>query len=348
MTQMTPKERVLAAIRGEPCDQIPLASPVSIANAECMDLSKAYFPYANTNATKMASLAETGFQILKFDSVSPYFGTTNEVEALGCSVNWGNRYRMPRVLTSAFESVDAFKSPKDYLNCKSIRTVINAIAILKQRLKDKVAIFGKVIGPLSLIFHTCGVQNTLNSLILEPETIRQALEETRSLCELFAIAQIEAGADIITISEDGAGDLISRECYRTLIMETESALNKAIQQYVPVVFHLSCNIMDRADLFAETGFDALSFDARNSLPELQKLTGKMKLIGCVDNPATLLNGSKRDIIQEVFYSIKNGVSIVAPECSIPLRVSNSNLLAMREAVSLYGKTAQHKIVDKKQ
>jgi uroporphyrinogen-III decarboxylase len=120
MTQMTPKERVLAAIRGKPYDQIPLASPVSIANAECMDLAKAYFPYANTNATKMASLAETGFQILKFDSVSPYFGTTNEVEALGCSVNWGNRYRMPRVLTSAFESVDAFKSPKDYLNCKSI------------------------------------------------------------------------------------------------------------------------------------------------------------------------------------------------------------------------------------
>jgi [methyl-Co(III) methanol-specific corrinoid protein]:coenzyme M methyltransferase len=97
--------------------------------------------------------------------------------------------------------------------------------------------------------------------------------------------------------------------------------------------------MDRADLFAETGFDALSFDARNSLPELQKMTGKMKLIGCVDNPATLLNGSKRDIIQEVFYSIKNGVSIVAPECSIPLRVSNSNLLAMREAISLYQKMA---------
>lgn len=333
--EMTSRERVIAALQGLACDRIPLASPVSVANAECMELTKAYFPFANTNAEKMANLSEASYKILKFDSVSPYFGTTNEAEALGCSVNWGNQYRMPRVLTGAFRSLKEFKAPRDFLDRKGPRTVIDAIAILKQRMNLKAAIFGKVIGPLSLIFYTCGIQNTLNSLILETDTVRQVLKEASQLCTDFALAQIEAGADSITISEDAVGDLISRECYRQVVMEAERNLNCALQIHVPTVFHLSCKIMDRADLFAQTGFDALSFDSRNDIQELRQLVGSMRLIGCINNPATLLNGSKKNITQEVFYSIHNGINLVSPECSIPLRVSNKNLLAMQEALTLY-------------
>ena len=332
---MTSRERVIAALQGLPCDRIPLASPVSLANAECMELTRAYFPFANINAERMANLSEAAYKILKFDAVAPYFGTANEAEALGCSVNWGNQYRMPRILNGAFRSLDEFRAPSDFLDCKGPRTVIDAISILKQRTNGKAAIFGKVIGPLSLIFYTCGIQNTLNSLILETDTVRQVLNEASGVCTAFALAQIEAGADSITISEDAAGDLTSRECYRQVVMDVEQNLNASIQKYVPTVFHLSCNIMDRADLFAETGFDALSFDSRNDIRSLRKLVGSMRLIGCVNNPATLLNGSKKDITQEVFYSIKNGINLISPECSIPLRVSNKNLLAMHEAVTLY-------------
>ena len=88
--QMTPRERVLSALRGETSDRIPLISPVSLANVECMKISRAYFPYANLHSEKMAALAETSYTVLGFDSVMPYFGITHEAAALGGDVSWGS------------------------------------------------------------------------------------------------------------------------------------------------------------------------------------------------------------------------------------------------------------------
>lgn len=335
--QMTARERVLAALRGEKSDRIPLISPVSLANVECMKLSKAYFPYANLHPAKMAALAETSYTILKFDSVMPYFGITHEMAALGGDVSWGSSEHFSTLYGSILKNLSDFKMPQNYLDRKPIQTVIQAIALLKSKYEKQVAIIGKVLGPLSLLFYLYGIQNTLNSLILEPEAVTQLLSEIKNLCIEFALAQIEAGADIITLSEDAAGELISRECYCSLVMQAEREIFLALKDHALVVFHLSGNVMDRADLFRDTGFHALSFDSRNDLPRLKTVVGDMKLIGGVNNPVTMLNGKKEDIVREVFYALDNGVSLVAPECAIPLRVSNENLLAMRDAVLCYEK-----------
>jgi [methyl-Co(III) methanol-specific corrinoid protein]:coenzyme M methyltransferase len=98
--------------------------------------------------------------------------------------------------------------------------------------------------------------------------------------------------------------------------------------------------MDRADLFRDTGFHALSFDSRNDLPQLRAMTGDMKLIGGVNNPGTLLNGSREMVAKEVWYALDHGVECIAPECAIPLRVPNRNLHAMRDAVLQYEKKRQ--------
>ena len=340
--QMTSRERVLAALRGEEVDRIPVISPVSLANVECMKLSKSYFPYASLNSVKIAALAETSHTVLKFDSIMPYFGIANEVGALGCDVSWGGSEHMSAVYGPVLKSLDDFKMPQNYLDLKPIRAIINAVALLKKRYQNRVALVGKVLGPLSLLFYLYGIQNTLNSLVLEPEKVSQILDQIKDLCIEFALAQVEAGADIITISEDAAGDLISRECYRQLVMQSEQAVFEAVESSAFVVFHLSCNVMDRADLIRDTGFHALSYDTRNDLPRLKAMVGDMKLIGGVNNPATLLNGKREDIQQEVFYALDNGASLIGPECAIPLRVPNENLLFIGDAVLQYEKIRRHR------
>ena len=333
--EMTSKERVFAAFRDEPCDCIPLISPVSLANVECMQLARASFPQANLNSQKMAALAETSYTILQFDSMNPYFSIAAEAYAFGCNVDWGDTSHMPNVLDHGVSSLGELKEPASFFDSKPIKSILGALKLLHTRYQNRAAVFGKIIGPMSLIFYIYGIQNTLNALILSPQELISALQEMSDLCIRFALAQLEAGADIITISEDGAGDLISRECYREILMPFESKIYQAIHPYAPVVFHLSCRIMDKADLFARSGFEALNFDSRNDISELKKLTGNMKLIGCVNNPVTLLNGDPKDVAREVEYSIRSGVSFVSPECSIPIRVSNTNLLAMRDAVTAY-------------
>ncbi len=336
-SQMTSRERVLAALQGQSCDRTPLISPVSLANTDCMRHARAWFPYANTNPQKMAELAQTSFTVLQFDSIMPYFGMTHELGALGCQIHWGGSEQFSAVYGGTLPSLDAFRMPVNYLDSKPIRVILDAIALLKARHGQQAAIIGKIIGPLSLMFYLFGIQNMLNALILEPETTAQLLDAFKELCIAFAVAQIEAGADMITVSEDAAGEMISREGYRKLVMDTERQIFRALQGDTFVTFHLSGNIMDRADLFRDTGFHALSFDSRNDLPRLRAMTGDMKLIGGVNNPGTLLNGSREQIAKEVFYALDNGVDLVAPECAIPLRVPNRNLLAMRDAVLQYGK-----------
>lgn len=337
MEQMTSRERVFAAFQGKPHDRIPVMSPVSLATGDCIRHSKAYLPYANLNARKMAALAETSYSLLGFDTVMPYFGVANEVGALGCSINWGNNDRLPKVCGGCLHDLDAFKRPQNYLSRKPIKSIISAIELLKKQVGDQAAIVGKVIGPLSMLFYLYGIQNTWHGLIIEPDKMRHVLEDLQALVVEFALAQIEAGADIITISEDAAGELISRDCYQQIVMPIEEKIHLKLKDNAFTVFHLTSRIMDRVDLFARTGFDAFHFDSRNDLAQVKKMSGDMKLIGCINVPVTLLSGTKEDIANEVYYSIQNGVDMIAPDAAMALQVSNGQLLEILRVVKKYAK-----------
>ncbi len=337
MQQMTSRERVLAALAGKPVDRVPVMSPVSLATSECMRKTKCYFPHICLNGVRMAALAETSYTDLGFDSIAPYFSVLNEAGALGCDVDWGSGENPSFLRASALKRPEDFVPPKNYLDAKPIKSILTAISILKKRYGGQAAIMGKVVGPLSLIFYINGIQNTLNTLILAPEKIWELLSVTKELCKEFALAQLEAGADVITISEDAAGDLISRECYRISVMDTERELTNAIKPYAPVIFHLTGNVIDRADLFRETGFDALSYDSRNNLQKLKTKVGDMKLVGGVNNLMVLLNGRPKDVAKSVQNALAGGVDLIAPEMAIPVRTTNENLLAMVESTKRYGK-----------
>ena len=57
---MTSRERVLAALAGEPVDRVPVCNPTNVATVELMDLVDAPFPEANRDPESNARLAATG------------------------------------------------------------------------------------------------------------------------------------------------------------------------------------------------------------------------------------------------------------------------------------------------
>ncbi|MBQ9938986.1 MAG: hypothetical protein IJO96_05580, partial [Oscillospiraceae bacterium] len=97
-----------------------------------------------------------------------------------------------------------------------------------------------------------------------------------------------------------------------------------------IVFHISGDVMDRVDMFAQTGIHALNVSSQNDLPQLKKLVGDVKLIGGISAKRTLQNGKKQNVINEVRYAAENGMTMIAPDEAISLRVSNENLLEIRE------------------
>lgn len=331
--QMTPKERVMAAFRREETDRVPVINPTSIATVESMELTGAYFPHVHTNPDKMAALAAAGHDIIGFDTVAPYFSVQQEAAALGCDIDWGKIDSMPTIRKNPIENPDDFEMPSDFLERKPVKTVIEAIRLLKKKYGDKVAVVGKVMGPWTLSYHLHGVQNFLMETILEPEKVRGFLQAFKQISLTFAKAQFEAGADLLTWADHATGDLVSAKGYADFLLPVHKEVTKELKKFmpkpIPVILHTCGNTMDRLAYFAETGFDAFHFDSRNDIRKsLEIVGGKILLTGCVNNPQTLLNGTPEEVEQEVNTIIDAGIRLVSPECAIPCRVPNKNLVAI--------------------
>lgn len=333
---MTSKERVMACFQRKNFDRAPVINPTSIANVECMELTSAYFPHVHTDSQRMAALASAGHDILGFDTVSPYFSVLQESSALGCDVNWGSTDTLPSLHSHPLESPEDFKMPEDFFDRKPIRTVLEAIKLLKKKYGDEVAVVGKVMGPWALSYQLHGIENFLMKTVLEPQVARDFLNVLKQVSLAFAAAQFEAGADIITWADHATGDLVSPSTFRDLLFPVHVEINKELKKSGPIILHICGKTLDRLDYIADSGFDCFHFDSKNDLKEVVEKAGdRIHLTGCVNNPKVLLNGTPEDVKSQVFEILDSGIRLVSPECAITPRTPNKNLAAIVEAVNEY-------------
>lgn len=325
--RMTSRERVLAVFNRQPYDKIPVISPTSLATVESMRLTGAFFPYAHTSGEKMAALAAAGHDILGFDSVTPYFSVHQEAAALGCEIDWGKVDRLPKIIKSPLLHPEDFSLPVNFLDRKPVKTILQAIKALRKKYGADVAIIGKVIGPWTLAYHLHGTANLLLETIVEPEIVHQFLEKLAQVPVIFAHAQFEAGADILTWADHVTADLISAKMYEEFLLPVHQQCNKQIQKSGPVILHVCGSVTDRLELFCQAGFEAFHLDSRNDISTACNITAdRMLLTGNINNPNILLNGSVADVRGAVEAALDEGIRLISPECALPLWVPNHNLM----------------------
>jgi [methyl-Co(III) methanol-specific corrinoid protein]:coenzyme M methyltransferase len=68
---------------------------------------------------------------------------------------------------------------------------------------------------------------------------------------------------------------------------------------------------------------------------VEKVGQSMSLVGNVNNPEVLYQGTPDDVYRQVRYAVEAGVNIIGPECAIPLATPLENLKAIAEAAT-YG------------
>ena len=341
MDQMTAKERVIAAFSRMPIDRPAVISPTSVATVESMKAVGASFPDAHYDAKKMAALAAAGHDLLGFDNVAPYYSVQLESAAFGATMVWGQIDTMPAIRSHPFKEPGDFCMPADFLDRPVIKALLDCIRILRNRYGDEVAVCGKVMGPWTLSYNLYGVDNFLVDLIVEPESARAFLQAFKEVSISFALAQIEAGADMITWADHATGDMVSPQMYEEFLFpvhqQCASELKARMPRDVPVILHTCGRTIDRMPLFAQTGFDAFHFDSKNDLSEAREAVGdKMLLTGCVSNVEVLLNGCEVDVRRQVTEIVNAGITLVSPECAVPCLVKNDNLRAIVETVKRLG------------
>ncbi len=333
---MTPRERFLKALRGEPTDVPAVGSPTSIATVDLMEATGCFFPDAHTDAEKMAGLAAAGHERLGYDNIAPYFSVVQEAAAMGAHMDWADRGRMPTVCPSPetgrhlFQEPEQVRIPADFLERAPTRTVLEALRILKGRYGGEVALVGKVMGPWTLAYHLFGLEGFLVLVFDDPEKLRRILDRLAAITLLFGRAQIEAGADCLTLADHLTGDLCRAETYRDFLLPVHQRL--ARQLPCPVILHICGRTLDRMPYVAQSGFTAFHFDSKNDAKEaMAAVAGGIRLVGNINNPDTLYRARLDQVDREVAHAREAGVAIVAPECAVPVNMPSRALRRIAEA-----------------
>lgn len=334
---MKSMERVMAAFARQEVDRTPVINPTSIATIDSMKAVNAFFPAAHTDAKQMAAIAAAGHDLIGFDSVEPYFSVQNEAAAFGAVLDWGKMDEMPKQRRAPLQSLEGFEVPDDLLERLPIKTVLDAISILKEKYGDEVPVFGKIMGPWTLSYNLYGTQQFLMDTIEEPDDVRAMLLAFQEIAIRFAVAQVEAGADVITWCDHATGNLVSVKTYREFLLPVQKAavaeFRRRCPKRVPLILHCCGHSEDRLPSFMEVGFDAFHFDSQNSIGNMMQIAGDdILLTGCVNCPSVLLQGTPETVAAQVTEMVEGGVHLISPECAIPIRVPNENLKAIVDTV----------------
>jgi [methyl-Co(III) methanol-specific corrinoid protein]:coenzyme M methyltransferase len=247
---------------------------------------------------------------------------------------------MPTVRSHPYAHTSEFGLPQGWMEAPSIQVALEALSLLRQQSGDRLVIVGKVMGPWTLSYHMMGMEEFLVATKLEPERARACMSVLKAVTLAFARAQIQAGADIICLADHASGGIVSPRMYCEFLQPLHQELFSAIG--APTVLHCCGNTTDRVKYFAETGVDCYHFESQvdlsTAVAQARGRLSPMTLMGNINNPTTLLNGSRADVLKACERAIRGGVQILSPECAVPLMTPIDNLRALVEAALIQDQT----------
>jgi [methyl-Co(III) methanol-specific corrinoid protein]:coenzyme M methyltransferase len=157
------------------------------------------------------------------------------------------------------------------------------------------------------------------------------LEKLKEATIQFGLAQIEAGADALTLPDHATGDLVSGEYYARYLKDLHKEFAEMLR--VPLILHICGRTVDRMEFIAETGMAAFHYDSKNDPAESMAIVkNRIALVGNINNPETLFSKGPEEVRAEVWKNLEAGVQLVGPECAIPLQTSIENLKEIPRAV----------------
>jgi [methyl-Co(III) methanol-specific corrinoid protein]:coenzyme M methyltransferase len=289
------------------------------------------FPEAHLDPVIMAGLAEAGHTVLGFDNVMPLFSVCHESAAIGCGTDWGALDRMPDCRGGMYGIEDEIIIPKDFLARPECRIPLRAIELLRKRFGGEVAVVGKVFGPWTLGYHVFGVEEFLINTILNPDSVKRAIASLKEVTVAFGRAQVEAGADALTLGDHATRDLCSPLAYRDFLKDIHAELNERLG--CPVILHICGDTADRIGSIRETGIACFHFDSKVPSAKARELAGEtLALMGGTSNFEIIRKGTPERIAADVREKKANRIDIIGPECAVPLDAPFENMVLLAEEV----------------
>ncbi len=332
---LSAKDRLYRAIKGDNVDRPPCICPGGMMNMvveDVMDITGVKWPEAHENAEMMAKLTMGVYENGGFENFGVPFCMTVEAEAMGATIGLGTKINEPRVIKYPITSVTEWKNLKELnINEKRVKIVLDAIKILKNQ-NTEVPIISNIVGPISTASSLMEPVNYYKELRKKPKEAHELMEFVTVNLIRFAKAQVEAGAEIIAISDpSGTGEILGPKLFKEFAVPYLNKIIKAVKDEVPggTIIHICGKLKSVYGILDLLESDVISFDSITSVKEVVNNVGNKNIMGNVSTLA--LEKSSLDIIKNLARGcINNGVDILSPACGIGPRTKLENIQALVE------------------
>lgn len=332
---LTPKERLDLVLKNKPVDRPPCICPGGMMNMvteNLMDISGFKWPKAHTNPEIMANLALSVYEEGGFENFGVPFCMTIEAEAMGATVDLGNKITEPRVIKYPINSVDQWRDLKKIdLNKGREKVVLDAIKIIKEK-ELPVPIMANLTGPVSVASSLMEPMCFYKELFKKKQEAHRFINfVTDNLIE-FGKAQLLAGANVITIADpSGTGEILGPKLFREFMIPYLNRIIDELKDYTDgTIIHICGKLKSIYKELNELNSNAISFDSITSVTQVIKNVDNKAIMGNVST-LSIQNSTPKEVEKLANTCMDLGVDILSPACGIGTKSSMENIRAMVNA-----------------
>jgi MtaA/CmuA family methyltransferase len=328
---MTGKERILAKLRGEPTDSLPLM-PITMMFA-CDLIGAQYRDYARDHRVLVeAQLAVA--ERFDFDHVSAISDPTREASDLGGVVEWFDN-QPPAIVESRALLGEKAKLANlrlpDPAAPGRMRDRVEAVRMLAAASGTTRIVEGWLEGPCGMSANLRGLNTLMLDFFDDPPFVEALFAFTVRMEIEFARAQVAAGATLIGIG-DPAASLVGPKLYAQFVLPAEQELIAAIRALgVPVQLHICGNTKRIVEGMGRTGADIIDLDSPTPLGHARRaMPASQVLLGNIDPVRALRDGTPASIeaaLAECFAQA-GPAYICGAGCEMPRGTPHANVDAM--------------------
>jgi [methyl-Co(III) methanol-specific corrinoid protein]:coenzyme M methyltransferase len=338
---MTPRERVLAAMKQEKLDRPPVAVFTQSATIDQMDAINTYWPEAHSNAKMMCELGAAQATVFGFEAVRSSFCLTAEAEALGCKVDPGKKDRTPMLKAHPFKfdpmggeyDEPNLMAPEDFLKTGRPAVILEATKLMKEKYGKEYAVIAGNTGPFTLAGHLVSTENLVFGIMMDPDKVKEWVDAVNPIIKAYCQALSDAGADIIQMSEPSAStDLLSPDMFTEYAGSYVKA-SLAATKGADTVLHICGDTKPILGHMIDTGVTGLSIEEKVDSAEAVKIVnGRAALVGNVGVVAPLLQGTPEDCAAAGKRIAAAGFNVISPGCGLSALIPGANLKALVDSV----------------
>jgi len=331
---MNSYERVFARFEGKPVDRIP---NFSIVMQYAADMFHVQYGRMVSDYRVFVDAMCSCTEKLHLDCLWAISDPMREAEGFGADIvipeNGVPYSRRPLI--------------QDISDIKKLRTIppesgkrmndrLMAVQALVQRAAKTTPVIGWVEGAFAEACDLIGINEAMTTIIDEPEAMEELFQKCLEQAKLFALAQIQEGADIIGVG-DAAASLVSPNHFQHFILPFQKELIGYIKSHgAKAKLHICGNINRVFHLVVQSGADMIDCDHMVDLRAAAEMANDHNACVCgnFDPVSVLLRGSVDDVREAVKNCSQIGykTNFIAAGCEVPRSTPLENMLAIHETL----------------